>query len=443
MQPLPIDRQKIDALSRRIIDALDRLGYSYRRKDGGTQQVVIRRRLVTASGAFLLLEVDTQRLPRGVRADQLTHSRTLHHLTAVLHHPVRVLNTTGITYAVVLERPPAPAKLPLRIELAQALTAYPGGSCAFPVGESAEGAVWERLRGHYLVGGETGSGKTSWLLSTILALTLTNDPQDLRLVLVDPKGVDLLPFAGQPHLLQPIATSVEEAGAALADLVGEIERRRRAFTRCLARDLESYNQRSEEKLPRVLAVIDEVTDLALTAGLKSPFYRNLTRLASLGRAFGLHLILATQNPKAEVLSTLIRGNLAGRIAFRVTTPTHSRVILGLSGAEKLGRVPGRMLARLGDGRLRELQGYWVGEEALAGLRRELAEDPLALLSGAEKAMLRYAQEHLDGRFPEKDIREGVGVSRKVYRQARGKLEQAGLLVRGENNALLVSEGMIF
>lgn len=440
---LPMRPRDIDTICRRIVDALDNLGYAYRRKDGTTQQVAIRRRLITERGSVILLEVDTERLPRGVRADELTHARTLHHLTAVVHHPVRVLNTTGITYAVLLEDRTTRPKLPQSVDLAEALPLHPGGSGTFPLGAGAEGPVWERMRGHYLVGGETGSGKTSWLLSTLLALTLTTAPEDLKLVLVDPKGVEMLPFAGSPHLAQAVATEPEEADAVTGWLVEQVEERRRRFLRCLARDLDTYNARTEEKLPAILAVIDEVTDLALRAGLKSRFYKNLIRLSSLGRSFGIHLLLATQNPKAEVLNTLIRGNLAGRIAFRVTAPAHSRTILGVKGAEKLGRLPGRMLVRLGDGRLQELQGYWVGEDVLAGLGQRVAQDPLALLSAEEKAMLRHALGVLGGRFPEKEIREGVGVSRKAYRQARGKLEQAGVLVRGDNNALLVSEGFVF
>ncbi|MBN1484924.1 MAG: DNA translocase FtsK [Chloroflexia bacterium] len=433
MRPLPIDRQRIDTISRRVIDALDRLGYSYSRKDGGTQQVAIRRRLVTESGAFLLLEVDTERLPRGVRADQLTHRHTLHHLTTVVHHPVKVLNTTGITYVVLLQGSSACPRLPQQVELADALPQHPGTPWTFPVGEGPDGPVWERLRGHYLVGGETGSGKTSWLLSTILSLTLTNSPQDLRMVLIDPKGVDLLPFADLPHLARPLAVGLEEAGAALADLVDEIAGRRQRFARCLARDLDGYNERSGEKLPRLLVVIDEVTDLALTAGLKSNFYKDLTRLASLGRAFGVHLLLATQNPKAEVLNTLIRGNLAGRIAFRVTTPAHSRVILGLAGAERLGKTPGRMLARLGGAQQQELQGYWVGEEALLALKPEDPTGPLTCLDEQDRAMVRYAQGCLEGRFPQAEIMEN-GWTRSEYRETKEKLEQAGLLERRARGA---------
>lgn len=428
MNGLPIDGETVDTISLRIADALERLGLAWQRRDGSVQRVRWRRRLLTESGSLLLLEVDVERLPHGVRADQLTDSRLLHHLSTVVHRPVRVLNTSGITYVVFMD-PPA-ASLPRQADLKDALMQHPGTRHTFPVGAGPQGPVWESLRGHYLVGGETGSGKTTWVLATVLALTQTERPEELQVILVDPKGVDFVPLAGLKHLACPVAVEPDEADQALELAVRQIEVRQRLFLGRLARDLESYNAAGDEKLPALLVVVDEVTDLALRLGLKSRFYKNLIRLSSQGRSFGIHLLLATQNPKAEVLNTLIRGNLAGRIAFRVSTPEHSRTILGLPGAERLPRVPGRLLARF-DGRLLQLQGYSVGAEMMSAVQTERT-----LLDAETRAMVEYARDHLGGRFPQAEIME-AGWTRTQYRQAVVKLYQSGLLRRGQNNAWIL------
>lgn len=454
MGTLPISRKEADELTALLIDALGRLGLAYTRKDGTMQSVIVKRRLVTESGSLLLLEIDTARLPRGVNAGELIAERTLHHLAAVVHHPVRALNTTGITLAVMLDHAAGRATLPPLAELAAALPSWDGRPCAFPLGLGPAGPVWEQLRGHYLVGGETGSGKTTFLLSMGLALAQTTAPAELRMVIVDPKAVDLWPLGNLPHAQgQPVASEPQDAAQVLAAQVAEISERQRAFLRLGARDLDAYNAKAGpgEQLPRVLLVIDEVTDLALTLGLKSPFYRDLIRLACQGRAFGLTMILATQNPKAEVLNTLIRGNLAGRIAFRVTTPEHSRVILGEYGAERLPRIAGRLLARLGDGRMHALQGY---APAAADLDRLAAVAPVAragdhaaagdsrpelLLSGPEIAMLRCGLADLAGRFGQRELM-AAGYSRREYRRLVGKLEALGLVHKdaAQGNALYLA-----
>lgn len=458
MGTLPISRGEVDKLTALVIDALGRLGLAHVCKDGRMQPVIVKRRLVTESGGLLLLEIDTARLPRGVNAGELIAERTLHHLAAVVHHPVRALNTTGVTLAVLLDHAAGRATLPQLAELARALPTWDGRPCAFPLGLGPAGPVWERLRGHYLVGGETGSGKTTFLLSMGLALAQTTAPGELRMVIVDPKAVDLWPLAGLPHAAgRPVASDPQDAAQVLAEQVAEIERRQRAFLRLGARDLDGYNVKAGpgDQLPRVLLVIDEVTELALTLGLKSPFYRDLIRLACQGRAFGLTMVLATQNPKAEVLNTLIRGNLAGRIAFRVTTPEHSRVILGEYGAERLPRIAGRLLARLGDGRMHALQGY---APAAADIDRLAAVAPLApagddgaagdsrpelLLSGPEVAMLRYGLAELAGRFGQREIMAG-GWPRREYRALVGKLEALGLVHKdpAQGNALYLDADLL-
>lgn len=449
MRTLPISRKTADELTALLIEALAGLGHVHKRKDGTMQTVVIARRLLLEDGGALLLEVDTARLPQGVNAGDLVATKTTHHLGAVLHRPVKVLNTSGITYAVMLGPHMGKVQLPDAVDLAEVLPAQPN-PWAFPLGAGPAGPTWETLRGNYLIGGEPGAGKTTWLLSTALALAETHGPAELRMVVIDPKAVDLLPLQGLGHLAMPVATDPDAAEDVTAWLLGEIAQRQRLFLRSLARDLDAYNAKDPAggPLPRIVALIDEVTELALTAGLKSPFYQALIRLSSMGRAFGLHLVLATQNPKAEVLNTLIRGNLAGRVSFRVTTPEHSRAILGVSGAEQLPRHPGRLLARLGDGRLHALQGYQVADQVLTELVAAIptvSDDGTAgpmpvelLLTDREISMVSFGVYGLEGRFGQAEVM-AEGYSRREYRRLVNKLKAQELLAKdpAQGDALIL------
>jgi hypothetical protein len=218
-----------------------------------------------------------------------------------------------------------------------------------------------------------------------------------------------------------------------------MERRRQLFRACGVDKWPTYNAQAAQQLPYLLAVIDEVTVLVQERDLRGPLATNLVLLSTYGLTFGICLVLATQKPTVQVIHTLARDNLAVRVAFQVTTFAHSQVILGMTGAEHLPRVRGRMLARLGAGRLQELQGYLVTREDLP---TPLSRDPRALLDGVTQRMLTYAVEQLGGRFPEREICHGLRVSQGQYRQARRKLLQTGLLTRGEKNALVVVAGMV-
>jgi DNA segregation ATPase FtsK/SpoIIIE-like protein len=171
----------------------------------------------------------------------------------------------------------------------------------------------------------------------------------------------------------------------------------------------------------VLVVIDEVSDIALQCGLRSAFYKHLIRLASKGAAFGVTLILATQNPKAEVLNTLVRGNMSTRIAFRVSTAEHSRTILGRSGAQDLPRtVRGRMLARLDDA-LVQLQGFYVSDADVLGLACRWNAGHGPELSPTECALVRHALVELQGGFP-------IG---RLYQTFKGRISHRQLVKLGQ------------
>jgi hypothetical protein len=396
-------RTDVHQAAERIRDALTRLGCCYRTKRGDLVEVSYRQ-LGLVGDRYAVLEVDVQRLPPRVSINKLTSPDTLHHLTAVVGKPVRKLNTTGLTYCIELQ-PQARRRLPARVHLD--LDERPPGAYMVPIGQGRDRAEWRSLldTSHILVGGESRSGKSTWLNALLVALLAAHTPDELRLALVDPKGVEFAPLGGVPHLVQPVAQTPRTASAVTGWLIAEMDRRQELFAGVFARNLSVYNERvrarGEERvaLPLILAVIDEVSDIALQCGLRSVFYQNLIRLSSKGAAFGLILVLATQNPKAEVLNTLIRGNMSTRIAFRVSGADHSRTILGTGGAQKLPRtIRGRMMARL-DESLVELQGFYVPDEAVLALGRRWAGPYATRLSPVERELVRYAHEELAGAFP--------------------------------------------
>ena len=422
----------VQQAAERIRSALTRLGHCYRTTRGDLIEVSYRR-LGVVDRQYALLEVDVQRLPPKVSIHKLTSADTLHHLTAVVGKRVRKLNTTGLTYCVELQ-PQAGQRLPARAPLD--LEARPPGAYMAPIGQGREGGEWRSLldTSHILVGGESRSGKSTWLNAMLVALLAAHTPDELRLALIDPKGVEFAPLNGVPHLVQPLADNPRTASAVTGWLTDEMDRRQALFAGVFARNLSTYNERvqgrgeEEEALPLILVVIDEVSDIALQCGLRSAFYKNLIRLSSKGAALGLILVLATQNPKAEVLNTLIRGNMSTRIAFRVSSVEHSRTILGTGGAQKLPRtIRGRMLARL-DESLVELQGFWVSDEEVLALAGRWATSGVQL-SPVERELVRYARRELEGAFP-------VG---RLYEQFKGDISYRQLVKlarRWEHNGWL-------
>ena len=426
-------RTDLTQAAERIRGALTRLGYCYRTKNGDLIEVSYRQ-LGLVGDQYGVLEVDVQRLPPRVSIEKLTHGSTLHHLTAVVGKPVHKLNTTGLSYCVELQPRPR-RRLPSRVLLD--IDGRPEGEYMVPIGRGHDGDVWRSLldTSHILVGGESRSGKSTWVNAALIGLLCSHQPEALRLVIVDPKGVDFTPYRHAPHLLRPVATTPTAASAVSSVLVSEMERRRELFAEVYARNLSSYNVRVAEQggepLPLIVAVVDEVADIALQCGLKSTFYKNLIRLSSKGAALGLVLILATQNPKAQVLNTLIRGNMSTRIAFRVATVEHSRTILGRGGAQELPRsVRGRMMARL-DRSLTQLQGYYVPDERVLALARGWADRSGRALTRLEQEMVRYAQTELEGKFPIRKMhaRFGEDISYRQMVKLGRQLEREGLLTR--------------
>jgi len=190
-----------------------------------------------------------------------------------------------------------------------------------------------KIMPHLLIAGATGSGKTVCLNSLITSILYKATPDEVKFILIDPKMVELVPYNGLPHLLCPVVVDIKKAVNTLKWLISEMKRRYHIFSEAKVRNIESYNLNSEEKLPYIVVVIDELADLMMIA--KNEIEHSIIRLAQLSRAAGIHLILATQRPSVNVITGVIKANLPCRISFQVTSKFDSRTIIDTVGAEKL------------------------------------------------------------------------------------------------------------
>lgn len=191
---------------------------------------------------------------------------------------------------------------------------------------------------HLLIAGATGSGKSVCINSIIATFLLTKSPEDLKLLLIDPKMVELVGFDRVPHLKGPVVTEMDKVVGALRTVLREMERRYQVFARLGVRNIDGYNLRREDephldKMPYLVVVIDELADLMMTT--PEEVETLLVRLAQMARATGIHLLIATQRPSVDVLTGLIKANVPARVAFAVTSLTDSRVVLDMPGAERL------------------------------------------------------------------------------------------------------------
>lgn len=222
---------------------------------------------------------------------------------------------------------------------------------------------------HLLIAGATGSGKSVCINSITACLLFNNTPDDLQLLMVDPKMVELTTFNGIPHLVAPVITEVEEVVRALRWVTKQMDERYRLLSEMGVRNIDAYNQlmasRGEATLPYMVILIDELADLMVSA--PEEIERSVCRIAQLARATGIHLVIATQRPSVDVITGLIKANFPARISFAVTSQVDSRVILDTAGAEKLlGR--GDMLYMAPDSsKLIRLQGCFVSDEELERL----------------------------------------------------------------------------
>jgi S-DNA-T family DNA segregation ATPase FtsK/SpoIIIE len=217
---------------------------------------------------------------------------------------------------------------------------------------------------HILIAGTTGSGKSGCINTILTSILLRRTPDEVRMILIDPKRVELGFYESIPHLLTPVVSNPKEAAAVLANLLAEMERRYDKMSIVRARGLPELNralrQRGETPLPYLLVVIDELADLMMTS--PQAVEDAVIRLAQKSRAVGIHLVLATQRPSVDVITGMIKTNIPSRIAFAVSSQTDSRVILDASGAESLLGQGDMLFKPLGTSRLQRLQGAYVSEE---------------------------------------------------------------------------------
>lgn len=213
---------------------------------------------------------------------------------------------------------------------------------------------------HLLVAGQTGSGKSVCLNAIIISLLYQNQPSDLRFVMVDPKRVELTLYNGIPHLLTPVITDVPRTLNAFKWTVAEMERRYTILSKFGKCDIASYNAIAQEKMPYLVFIIDELSDIMLTAGRDVEAY--IVRLTQMARAVGIHLIIATQRPSVNVITGLIKANIPARIAFSVASNTDSRTILDKAGAEKLLGKGDMLFQDPGESEPRRIQGVYISDE---------------------------------------------------------------------------------
>ena len=255
---------------------------------------------------------------------------------------------------------------------------------------------------HLLIAGSTGSGKSVCMNTIICSLMMQCTPNDLQMYLVDPKRVELTGYNGLPHLAGPVLVEVDQAVPALHAIIAEMQSRYKKFEARGARNIISFNgklMRGEDRMPYLILIIDELADLMMTAS--SDVEPALIRLAQLGRAAGIHLVVATQRPSVDVITGLIKANIPTRIGFAVSSQVDSRTILDTVGAEKLLGRGDLLLSGKEGGKLKRLQGAFISDEevdAIVGFWQKQGGKPkptiqmeIAEPGNEEDTMLQEAQ----------------------------------------------------
>ncbi len=231
---------------------------------------------------------------------------------------------------------------------------------------------------HMLVAGATGSGKSVCVNGIIISLLTKTSPQDVKMIMIDPKKVELTPFNGIPHLLTPVVTEPKRAAAILKKMVAEMEHRYELFSKTNTRNIEGYNKKIAsdnphlfKKLPYIVIIVDELADLMMVAS--NDVEESIARLAQMARAAGIHLIIATQRPSTDVITGLIKANIPTRIAFSVSSSIDSRTILDTTGAEKLLGRGDMLVSEQGSNTLTRIQGAFISDDEVMEIVDEISK----------------------------------------------------------------------
>lgn len=280
---------------------------------------------------------------------------------------------------------------------------------------------------HILIAGSTGSGKTIFVNSLIMSLIYNNSPEAVKIIMIDPKRVELTLYNGIPHLLAPVIVENEKAVGVLKWTVAEMERRYILFEQSASRDIESYNKKilssgaedAEEPLPYIILIIDELADLMST--FPREVEATIVRLAQMSRAVGIHLVVSTQRPSVNVITGLIKANISARVSFRVASLIDSRTILDHSGAEKLLGRGDMLYLSTGTAKPKRLQGCFVSEnevkKVVKWLKENYKEESVMLEESEIKAILPSSIELSTAGF-------GAGGD-EMYEEAKDAVIKAG------------------
>jgi S-DNA-T family DNA segregation ATPase FtsK/SpoIIIE len=277
---------------------------------------------------------------------------------------------------------------------------------------------------HLLIAGTTGSGKSVCVNAIIACLLLQNTPENLKLVMVDPKRVELTGYNGVPHLVAPVVVDLERVVGTLQWAMREMDNRYKRLAEAGTRNISEFNKKAvakgEESMPYIVIVIDELADLMMLSPEETE--RGITRLAQLARATGIHMVIATQRPSVDVVTGLIKANFPARIAFAVASSTDSRVILDTTGAERLlGQ--GDMLFQSPDAAAPiRMQGCFVSPDELNGI--------IAYWQGARRAAISPAQpvsdaeDKDDDELPESEAKSPEEPQQPLWEEMRESEEEA-------------------
>ena len=268
---------------------------------------------------------------------------------------------------------------------------------------------------HVLIAGATGAGKSSCINSIVTSLLMRTHPDDVRLIMVDPKRVELGQYNGVPHLLTRVITNPKKANDALKWTVAEMDRRYDLLADAKVRDIEGYRQKWEageldpegfDRFPYIALLIDELNDLMIVAGREVE--ESIVRIAQMARAVGIHLVIATQRPSVDVITGVIKANVPSRLAFSVASQTDSRVIIDGSGAEKLVGMGDMLVVTAKEPRPQRIQGAWVRESEIHGV-------------------VDWVKKQREARYQDKEVLEAVAAAAAAAQESEEDDEDAPLI----------------